>query len=98
MHTWSSIKNNLFVDMKKAFQCIAWKNSGAGSKYPITYNKFTKQNLKDMETNVGWRLSSGEYFIRINKKYKVYSNAQKIKIKNYEEETKTPEPVPAPVQ
>lgn len=99
-----SIKNNLFVDMKKAFQCIAWKNSGAGSKYPITYNKFTKQNLKDMETNVGWRLSSGEYFIRINKKYKVYSNAQKIKIKNYEEEknqqeeTKTPEPVPAPVQ
>ncbi len=89
-----SIKNNLFTSMSKAFQCIAWKNSGAGSKYPITYNKFTKQNLKDMETNIGRRLWSGEYFIRINKKYKVYSKPQKVTIKMYEEkrdEAKVPE-------
>lgn len=98
-----SIKNNVFDHMKKAFQCIAWKNSGGGSKYPVTYNKFTKQNLKDMETNEGRGLSSGEYFIRINKKYKVYSNPQKVSIRNYEErnqqeKTKTPESGTTPVQ
>lgn len=98
-----SIKNNLFSNMKKAFQCIAWKNSGSGSQYPITYNKFTKKNIEDMKTNEGRHLSSGEYFIRINKKYKVYTKPQKVEIKNYDEEkkkqeeTKTPEPAATPV-
>lgn len=95
-----SIKNNMFANMKKAFQCIAWKNSGGGSQYPVTYNKFTKQNIEDMKTNEGRRLSSGEYFIRINKKYKVYSNPQKVAIIDYRERKKTPEPSgkPVPVQ
>ncbi len=76
-----SIRNNTFINMGRPLQCIAWKNSGPGSQYPVTYNALTEQNLADLATNVGKKMKSGEYFVRINPKYNVYTNAQTVNIK-----------------
>ena len=51
-----SIKNNTLSGMGRAIQCIAWKNSGPGSVYPITYNNLTDQNKEDLKTNIGKKL------------------------------------------
>ncbi len=75
-----SIKNNRINDVGRAIQCIAWKNSGPGSQYPITYNSFTDQNMNDFSTNIGSNLSMGEYFIRINEIYNEFTNVMKIPI------------------
>lgn len=73
-----TLKNNAFIGMARPAQCIAWKNSGDGSNYPITYNDFTEQNLADMATNKGKNLS--ELFIRICKEYNVFEHAELIDI------------------
>lgn len=75
-----SIKNNTISKTDRPIQCIAWKNIGTASQYPITYNHFTKQNLTDFSTNIGSDLFSGEYFVRINEEYNVYTNAIQIPI------------------
>lgn len=76
-----SIRNNRFTSMGRPIQCIAWKNSGPGSQYPITYNALTDENLADLATNVGKKMKTGEYFVRINAKYNVFTNAQTVDIK-----------------
>lgn len=75
-----SIKNNRISSVGRAIQCIAWKNSGPGSEYPITYNSFTEQNIADLATNIGSKLSLGEYFVRINEKYNVFTDSIQIPI------------------
>lgn len=65
--------------MGRPAQCIAWKNDGPGSAYPITYNDFTEQNLADMATNKGKKLT--ERYIRISPEYNVFEYAQIITIK-----------------
>lgn len=76
-----SIRNNIFTNMGRPIQCIAWKNSGPGSQYPITYNALTDENLADLATNVGKQMKTGEYYVRINAKYNVFTNAQMVDIK-----------------
>lgn len=76
-----AIRNNTFNGMGRAIQCIAWKNSGPGSQYPITYNALTEQNRADLQTNVARNLSLKEYFVRICPKYNVFTNAEIVNIK-----------------
>lgn len=76
-----SIKNNRISNVGRAIQCIAWKNSGPGSQYPITYNSFSEQNISDLSSNIGSKLAMGEYFVRINEKYNVFTNAIEIPIR-----------------
>ena len=73
-----SVKNNVISRVGRAIQCIAWKNSGPGSQYPITYNDFTEENLADLATNIGKKLSLKEYFVRICPKYNVFTDSQKV--------------------
>jgi len=76
-----SIKNNTLSGMGRAIQCIAWKNSGPGSVYPITYNNLTDQNKEDLKTNIGKKLGLSEYFVRINPVYNVFTNAEIVAIR-----------------
>lgn len=74
-----TMAENIFIGMGRPAQCIAWKNDGPGSAYPITYNDFTEQNLADMATNKGKKLT--ERYIRISPEYNVFEYAQIITIK-----------------
>lgn len=75
-----SIKNNIISGAGRPIQYIAWKNSGPGSKYLITYNFLNESNREDLKTNIGRNLSLGEYFVRICPKYNVFTNAEMIDI------------------
>lgn len=68
-----TFKNNTFVDMPRPMQFMAWKNSGHGSQYDITYNKISNKNKKALETNTV--IENEEDFIRINKKYNKFDKA-----------------------
>ncbi len=76
-----SIRRNKISKMGRAIQYIAWKNSGPGSQYPITYNEVSDANKADLQTNIGKKLSTKEYFVRICPTYNVFTNAEKIAIK-----------------
>lgn len=76
-----AIRKNKLTNMGRAIQCIAWKNSGPGSQYPITYNALTDANKADLKTNIGKNLSLKEYFVRICPDYNVFTNAEKIALK-----------------
>ncbi len=75
-----AIRNNEISGAGRPIQYIAWKNSGPGSQYPITYNSLTNSNREDLATNVGRDLSLGEYFVRICPVYNVFTNAETIDI------------------
>ncbi len=70
---------NTFIGMGRPAQCIAWKNDGPGSAYPITYNDFTEQNLADMATNKGKKTDRAVY--PHQSEYNVFEYAQIITIK-----------------
>lgn len=76
-----TFKNNTFVDMPRPMQFMAWKNSGAGSEYDITYNNLSKKNKNDLESNtiIGYE----EDFIRINHVYQKYDkdNTERVPVK-----------------
>lgn len=76
-----SVKNNRITGTDRAIQFSPWMNSGAGSGYPVSYNVLTEQNLTDLATNVAKKMRTGEYYVRIDAKYHVYTNAQKVNIK-----------------
>ena len=38
--------------MSRAMQFMAWKNSGAGSQYDITYNDLNRSSLNALKTNM----------------------------------------------
>lgn len=75
-----SIKNNTISNVGRSIQYIAWKNSGPGSEYLITYNFLSKENREDLKTNIGKDLFLGEYFVRICPKYNVFTHAETIDI------------------
>lgn len=75
-----AIRNNEISGAGRAIQYIAWKNSGPGSQYPVTYNSLTQSNRDDLATNIGRDLSLGEYYVRICPVYNVFTNAETIDI------------------
>lgn len=68
-----TFQNNVFIDLPRAIQFIAWKNDDSGSEYDITYNKLTENNKEVLSTNIVF--NSEEDFIRINPKFKKYDAA-----------------------
>lgn len=69
---YPTIKNNTFKNIKgKAMLLAPWKNSGGGSQYAITYNKFSNKNLIDLGDNVGVNVK--ENYVKIAWKYQVYA-------------------------
>lgn len=75
-----AVRNNVISGAGRAIQYIAWKNSGPGSSYPITYNSLTDSNMADLGTNIGKNLSMGEYYVRICPVYNVFTNAKTVDI------------------
>ncbi len=65
-----TIQFNIFEDIPRAMQFIAWKNSDSGSEYEATYNELSEDNKKALSTNTV--INYAEDFIRINPKYKKY--------------------------
>ncbi len=65
-----TIQNNIFTNVPRAIQLMAWKNTGAGSEYAITYNEISQSNIDAMLQNK--IVGTGELFIRNNKTYNVY--------------------------
>lgn len=59
-----TFQNNLFEDIPRAMQFIAWKNSDSGSEYNVTYNELIKENKEALSTNCA--IHNVEDFIRIN--------------------------------
>ena len=69
---YPTIKNNTFKNIKgKAMLLAPWKNSGGGSQYAITYNKFSNKNLIDLGDNVGVNVK--ENYVKIAWKYQAYA-------------------------
>lgn len=75
-----SIRNNTIMNTDRPIQCMAWKNTDAGSQYPVTYNFLTDENLSDLSTNKAINMMSGEYYIRINSEYGVFNNPQTVDV------------------
>src|SRR5699024_1710595 len=69
----TTFKNNTLVNMPRPIQFMAWKNSGHGSQYDITYNKLSDKNIKDLATNT--IIGYDEDFIRINHVYNKFDQA-----------------------
>lgn len=65
-----TFQNNVFEDIPRAMQFIAWKNSDSGSEYDVTYNELSEENKEALSTNTV--INYVEDFIRINPKYKKY--------------------------
>lgn len=76
-----TVRNNSFKKVGRAIQYIAWRNSGPGSEYPITYNQVSDADKAALKTNKASGLTTGEYFVRICPTYNVFTNAEKISIK-----------------
>lgn len=62
-----TFQHNIFENVPRPMQFMAWKNNGAGSKYDIIYNELSDTNIAALNTNVG--INNTEYFIRINHVY-----------------------------
>lgn len=62
-----TFQNNIFVNMPRAMQFMAWKNSGGGSEYDITYDELSAANKRALETNI--IVNHVEDFIRYNHTY-----------------------------
>ena len=62
-----TITNNTFQKVGRTVQMMAWKNSGPGSNYRVTYNELSKQNKQDLANNIA--KDTAEPFIRINNQY-----------------------------
>lgn len=75
-----SIWGNYIKDSGRPIQCIAWKNNGPGSQYPITYNHLTKKNKSDLANNTASNMGLSEYFVRINDEYNVFTGAEIIEL------------------
>lgn len=58
---------------------MAWKNSGPGSQYDITYNKLNEANKKALLTNKA--VNTSETIIRINNTYNEFiKNTEKLQL------------------
>ncbi|MCG5104711.1 right-handed parallel beta-helix repeat-containing protein [Oceanobacillus alkalisoli] len=65
-----TFQHNVFENIPRPMQFIAWKNSDPGSEYAITYNELSEENKFALATNT--IVNDEEDFIRINPKYKKY--------------------------
>ncbi len=72
-----NISDNIFKNVPRPVQIMAWRNSDAGSEYDTIYNDVTDSEMALMETNT--LINGQEYFIRWNKLYEVY-NTDTVKI------------------
>ncbi|SES88229.1 S-layer homology domain-containing protein [Oceanobacillus limi] len=66
-------QKNVFINIPRAMQFMAWKNSGPGSEYETTYNELSQKNLEALSTNTV--VDYVEDFIRINHVYNKYDKA-----------------------
>ncbi|WP_235816553.1 right-handed parallel beta-helix repeat-containing protein [Bacillus massilinigeriensis] len=69
-------QNNVFNNVGRTFQFIAWKNTGSGAQYDITYNILTDENKAALQTNKATNVS--ETIIRINNEYNEYRRSTEI--------------------
>lgn len=65
-----TFQNNLFENVPRPLQFVAWKNDDSGSEYGVTYNKLSKKNVEALSTNTV--MNYVEDFIRFNPEYKKY--------------------------
>ena len=70
------IKNNYFQDMNRPIEIKAYKNTGAGSMYSVTYNSITDINFFDMTYNLCNQVT--ETFARYSNILHVYTNERLI--------------------
>ncbi|WP_084268628.1 right-handed parallel beta-helix repeat-containing protein [Oceanobacillus damuensis] len=86
-----TFQNNVFEDIPRPMQFIAWKNSNSGSEYDVTYNKLSEENKEALSTNT--IINYVEDFIRINPKYKKYDkeHTEFIPVKTAQEGSDGPE-------
>lgn len=61
-----TIQSNIFVDIPRPMQFLAWKNSDSGSEYDVTYNELSKENKGALSTNCAYH--NTEDFVRIQPK------------------------------
>ena len=62
-------------------QFIAWKNSGPGSQYAITYNKLSQANKQALLTNKA--INTSETIIRISNTYNEFvKDTEKIELES----------------
>ena len=67
-----TITNNTFMEAPRPIQIMPWKNTDGGSQYAITYNDISVANMSLMLKNK--LVHVGEKFIRVNKRYNIYSS------------------------
>ncbi|MBK3495023.1 right-handed parallel beta-helix repeat-containing protein [Viridibacillus sp. YIM B01967] len=76
---YPTFKSNTFITVGRTIQFMAWKNSGPGSQYDITYNKLNEANKKALLTNKA--INTSETSIRINNSYNQFiQNTEKIQL------------------
>ncbi|MFJ8246306.1 right-handed parallel beta-helix repeat-containing protein [Peribacillus asahii] len=76
-----TIQNNDFYNVGRIMQFIAWKNSGPGSQYAITYNELSEENKQAFLTNTAIDIS--ESIIRINNTYNEFvADTEKLQLES----------------
>ncbi|MFB6469234.1 right-handed parallel beta-helix repeat-containing protein [Cytobacillus sp. Hz8] len=74
-----TFQHNIIKNAGKTFQFIAWKNSGPGSQYPVTYNQLTDGNKAALLTNK--QINVADPFIKISSIYNEFvKSTEKIKL------------------
>ena len=74
----ATVTLNKISNVGRAIQFIAWKNTGAGSSYPVIKDKLTDANKEALANNSVSKLGLKENFVRITYQYNKYDNAEKI--------------------
>lgn len=65
-----TFRNNIFENVGRTIQFIAWKNDGPGSQYGITYNQLNQTNKQALSTNKA--INTAETIVRISNTYNEY--------------------------
>lgn len=75
-----TFQNNTFENIGRAIQILAWKNSGPGSQYAVTYNQISTANKQALTTNKA--IHTSETIIRISNAYNDYKNTETIQLES----------------
>lgn len=76
-----TIQNNVFENVARPIQIMAWKNTGAGEEYDIIYSTLSEENIAAMQQNT--LVNVGETFIRYNTEYNNYKRVETYPIFGY---------------
>lgn len=76
-----TFQNNIFENVARPIQIMAWKNTGAGEEYDIIYSTLSLENIAAMQQNT--LINVGETFIRYNPEYNNYKNVETYPIMGY---------------